>query len=765
VTDKDLANRAISNAAATAAATSVLVTVHFKIDYTGTPVSYAKSVAAALETSWSSEIDSQGFNAPQSPSDGLIDVFLVQQPGLCILGFGCDIDGIAIPGSLSLLVGGDGDPAIRFKTGMAPNVVQATAAHEFFHLVQYEMAGFLNMSASWFREGMASAMEDVVFPSANDYIAYANDFFDHFTDHDLQQLDYNAALFHKLIVLHLGGGQTDFLKLWLVATAIQQDPIASLYQTLNTYGTGRDEIFHDFSLWNLFSGARTQSGYYDDAGLYHGITNFHAQHTMGAVKSVPATDITLTAWSSQYIQITPDSTITSPRKLTIKVHGDSTGHIRGWVVIRSAGGAYTIKDLNFSSAGPNAAVITINDFSFSNTSEVVLVLSNGFEGDELTGDYSVELPTSLDLAFCMDTTGSMSGSINALKSTATQAMQTLGSNGADFRIAITEFKDWPCCGGSPGDYPYRADSPFSNQPSLILGGINMLFASGGGDWPESQYSGIMGAINAVNIGAWRSGAKKAIVVMTDAPPKDPEPVTGYTAASVAAAAQAGGIVVNNALPPAGLATASARSPKSIMWRATGSDANPIRIYGVAIGPDSSAYAALAQLAAATGGQVFRASYNSSDISAALLAAIGAVSGGGTPPPPPSNRPPDVSGAFAEPSQLWPPDNKMTNIHISNVTDPDGDSVSIVVTGITQDETVSDDGNGHNADGSGIGTPTAQVRATRDGNGNGRVYRISFRATDARGASSTGSVTVCVPHDQGGNETCDDDGQIYDSTNP
>ena len=108
---------------------------------------------------------------------------------------------------------------------------------------------------------------------------------------------------------------------------------------------------------------------------------------------------------------------------------------------------------------------------------------------------------------------------------------------------------------------------------------------------------------------------------------------------------------------------------------------------------------------------------------------------------------------------------MSDIQIKNVTDLDGDAVTITVTGITQDEPVSANGNGHDFDGSGVGTATAHVRATRDGDGNGRVYRVSFRATDARGASSSGSVTVCVPHDQGGNDTCTDDGQAFDSTNP
>ena len=71
------------------------------------------------------------------------------------------------------------------------------------------------------------------------------------------------------------------------------------------------------------------------------------------------------------------------------------------------------------------------------------------------------------------------------------------------------------------------------------------------------------------------------------------------------------------------------------------------------------------------------------------------------------------------------------------------------------------------DGSGVGTSTAFVRAERVGNpktpGNGRVYHITFEATDAAGGSCTKTVKVGVPHDQGGKATPIDGGPLFDST--
>ena len=67
----------------------------------------------------------------------------------------------------------------------------------------------------------------------------------------------------------------------------------------------------------------------------------------------------------------------------------------------------------------------------------------------------------------------------------------------------------------------------------------------------------------------------------------------------------------------------------------------------------------------------------------------------------------------------------------------------------------------------IGTDTAWVRAERAGTprlpGDGRVYHIGFTATDAEGGTCSGTVPVCVPHDQRPGATCVDQGPLHDST--
>ena len=131
---------------------------------------------------------------------------------------------------------------------------------------------------------------------------------------------------------------------------------------------------------------------------------------------------------------------------------------------------------------------------------------------------------------------------------------------------------------------------------------------------------------------------------------------------------------------------------------------------------------------------------------------------------PDNAPPDCSGAFASDGDLWPPNHSFHNITIEGVTDPDGDTVSITITAIFQDESVNGQGDGNTCpDGTGVGTSTASVRAERSGLGDGRVYHISFVAEDGNGGECEGTVTVCVPHSQQGGGVCVDQGPLHDST--
>jgi hypothetical protein len=130
----------------------------------------------------------------------------------------------------------------------------------------------------------------------------------------------------------------------------------------------------------------------------------------------------------------------------------------------------------------------------------------------------------------------------------------------------------------------------------------------------------------------------------------------------------------------------------------------------------------------------------------------------------TNQPPKCDQAQSSQDLLWPPNHKLHAITVTGVTDPDGDAVTLVVTGIEQDEPVNGKGDGNTApDGFGVGSAQAGVRAERSGGGSGRLYFIHVSASDGKGGTCKGVVTVGVPHDQSSHGLPVDTGERYDST--
>jgi len=132
----------------------------------------------------------------------------------------------------------------------------------------------------------------------------------------------------------------------------------------------------------------------------------------------------------------------------------------------------------------------------------------------------------------------------------------------------------------------------------------------------------------------------------------------------------------------------------------------------------------------------------------------------------TNAPPACDLAQPSVATLWPPNHKLLAVTILGVADREDETVNITITDVTQDEPLDGQGDGDTAPDAVIQGDTVLLRAERNGDGNGRVYRITFEASDGVGGVCAGFVTVCVPHSKGKNAPpCVDDGQFYDSVGP
>lgn len=109
-------------------------------------------------------------------------------------------------------------------------------------------------------------------------------------------------------------------------------------------------------------------------------------------------------------------------------------------------------------------------------------------------------------------------------------------------------------------------------------------------------------------------------------------------------------------------------------------------------------------------------------------------------------PPTISVVLS-PKAIWPANNKMVTVHATiSASAAGGHPVMVRLVSITSNEPGTAD-----ITGAAIGTDdrTFELRAKRNGGGTGRIYTVTYRATDTvTGLSATATATVVVPHDQG-----------------
>jgi hypothetical protein len=124
--------------------------------------------------------------------------------------------------------------------------------------------------------------------------------------------------------------------------------------------------------------------------------------------------------------------------------------------------------------------------------------------------------------------------------------------------------------------------------------------------------------------------------------------------------------------------------------------------------------------------------------------------------------------IGEMTELWPPNHKYHTFNLSDIVlsvgdDEDGEldiDASCVILSIYSDEPedVDGEGDGNTLDDIVILGPSSfEVRAERQGTGNGRVYGITFRVFDLSGNSVVATVFLGVPHDKSGKVPIEDDG--------
>jgi len=135
-----------------------------------------------------------------------------------------------------------------------------------------------------------------------------------------------------------------------------------------------------------------------------------------------------------------------------------------------------------------------------------------------TGIDAAHLTTQnpLDLAFIMDTTGSMSSYIETARRNIHRVVDEISQNqGQSIRFALVEYRDYP-----PQDKTYVVRThDFTPYVSTMKSWLDAAEARGGGDKPEA----VADALHEAHMLSWRRTAVKIAVLISDAPPHGLDP--------------------------------------------------------------------------------------------------------------------------------------------------------------------------------------------------------------------------------------------------
>jgi len=125
--------------------------------------------------------------------------------------------------------------------------VRVTAAHEFFHAIQYAY----NVEAdTWWKEASATWNEDEVYTGVNDYVRYIKKYFKT-PGQSLDRTGYSGVIFAKFLSQYYGGYDA-MRKIWELQAMGHNNSIQAIDRFIRTYYAGKDigSVYNQFSTYN-----------------------------------------------------------------------------------------------------------------------------------------------------------------------------------------------------------------------------------------------------------------------------------------------------------------------------------------------------------------------------------------------------------------------------------------------------------------------------------------------------------------------------------
>ena len=356
-----------------------------------------QDTSAIFEEVWNQEINVMGYRAPKSDlsstedgGNGQFDVYIQELGQFGVYGY-CTTDdpklntnGVFFDVS-SYCVVDDDYPPEQYPATNGLDAMRVTAAHEFFHAVQF---GYDATEDPWLKEATASWMEDEVYDTINDSVQYLERgplAFPHLPLDTLTEgtepygsYEYGAWVFFR----HLSEQDSPFgaeaiHDIWTRLDSKTRDfrdvySLKAMQQMAAARGTSVRDLYARFA-----AEALAPTVFFEE-GAENSYPSPPIHRTVDLTTTSPlssSANVTLDHLSSRYIAFTPGADVGADQRMTMAVDlPDTVKGSEATVVVMKTGVPPDIQPLTLDTDGTGNITV---DFGRGVVERVVLVLSNG----------------------------------------------------------------------------------------------------------------------------------------------------------------------------------------------------------------------------------------------------------------------------------------------------------------------------------------------------------------------------------------------------
>lgn len=356
--------------------TSAHFCVHYRSNLTatngGATLEQATSTINTLEVVYAKEVTERGFSAPLADSDGKTDVFLDQLGDQRYYGFCKPDSGSA---TSTAWCGLDNDFAVEEFGALPENSLKVTAAHEFFHAIQF---GYDVYEDDWFMEGTAVWMEDQVYPSINDYLQYLPE---SQIARPLRSSDsssgasvYGSVTFWKFLSERFHDVNI-IRSIWNAARAStgSRRSIAAVAAVLKSKGTSLPTAFARYGVWNtLPPGTYADRRYFPASGVWAAGTLTRRSRDTGVLA------VKVNHLATAPLVLRPGTSLPGRTRLAVTLNGPNTSRgTQARIQLRYKSGKVAYYSIRLSAYGNGTKVVPFNPAYLKSA---IVTMSNGSGG-------------------------------------------------------------------------------------------------------------------------------------------------------------------------------------------------------------------------------------------------------------------------------------------------------------------------------------------------------------------------------------------------